>query len=119
MNKFTHFEVNVGLNIISVYINPKIFPISVIMQTAYNFIDKAMIIVDGDPQKYISVTLKFNDRLDKKLLELIGKEFNNELVSKYIEDNLSRRYAESRNAFINVALTPALIEQDNDKEECK
>ncbi|UCC91388.1 MAG: hypothetical protein JSV39_03685 [Candidatus Aenigmatarchaeota archaeon] len=62
-----------------VSINPKIYPLEVIYSAAYVFLDKAYLIIDGNPKEEIFVQMKPKE--GKKVLEELGNEFNNELVN--------------------------------------
>jgi His-Xaa-Ser system protein HxsD len=91
-------------------INPKIYALDVIYSAAYVFIDKAYIILDGDPKKKITVLLKPKEDYD---LEKLGMEFNNELLNyaQYKEKNTQNKPI--REAIIQRALItndPSLID---------
>lgn len=79
MKSVDNLEIQKEKNSVIVSVNPKIFPLNVIFSAAYAFMDKAYIIIDGDPNEEILVQLKSkeeNPRLDK-----LGREFNNELIN--------------------------------------
>lgn len=72
-------EIHKSKNNVIISINPKIYPLDTIFSAAYIFIDKAYVIVDGDPSEEIIVQLKAKDK--KTDLEKLGREFNNELIN--------------------------------------
>ena len=59
-------------------VNPKVYPLEVVYSAAYVFLDRAYVLLDGDPKKEILVELKPKNRED---LEILGRDFNNELVN--------------------------------------
>lgn len=65
-------------NSIIASINPRIYPIDVVMSAAYVFTEDNYIILDGDPESEIIVQIipKNNANLEK-----LGLEFNNELLN--------------------------------------
>lgn len=74
-----NLEIHKGKSNVIISVNPKVYPIDTIFSAAYIFIDKAYVIVDGDPSEEIIVQLKAKDK--KTDLEKLGREFNNELIN--------------------------------------
>jgi His-Xaa-Ser system protein HxsD len=72
-------------DMISFTINPKIYSLETIYSTAYVFLDRAYIKLDGDPEKEIIIQIKLKKSQDKKdtkeILEQISNEFLNELIN--------------------------------------
>lgn len=62
-----------------VSVNPKIYPLEVIYSAAYVFIDRAYLVVDGNPEEEVFVQMKPKDKNDD--MEKLGNEFNNELLN--------------------------------------
>ncbi len=78
-----------------VSVNPKIYPMAVIHSAAYILIDKAYIILDGDPEKEIIATIRPKKECD---LEALGRDFNNELVNYnfyMVQSNLTKNVREA------------------------
>jgi His-Xaa-Ser system protein HxsD len=71
-----HIRTENGAAILS--INPKIYPLAAIYSAAYIFLDKAYIILDGEPEKEVIVRLKPKEGYEPKQL---GLEFFNELIN--------------------------------------
>jgi His-Xaa-Ser system protein HxsD len=65
-------------NQITVRVNPKLYPLEAVYSAAYVFMDKAYIVLDGDPQKEILVKIKLKPGCSA---EDIKGEFNNELLN--------------------------------------
>ncbi|NYZ78836.1 hypothetical protein H0N99_01680 [Candidatus Micrarchaeota archaeon] len=78
-------------------INPKIYPLEVIHAAAYSMIDRAYVILDGDPAEEIIVELIPKDKKCKKDIEL---EFSNELLNYAVYYNQARMNKEARDSII-------------------
>ncbi len=59
-------------------LDPKIYSLNTVYSAAYVFLDKAYIILDGDPKKVIKVYLKPKGKFDPIKM---GLEFYNELLN--------------------------------------
>ena len=77
---------------LTVAVNPKLYPLEAVYSAAYVFMDRAYIVLDGDPEKEILVNMKLKSGGS---LEEIGNEFNNELL--HYSDYLIRA-SETKNA---------------------
>jgi len=76
-----NMEVNKSKGNIMISVNPKVYGLDTIFSAAYIFLDRAYVLVDGDPNEEIIVQLKSKEK--KTDLEKLGREFNNELVNYY------------------------------------
>jgi len=99
----TNLKVKKGFVILTV--NPKIYPLETVYSAAYTFLDKAYILLDGDPKKEIIVKLKPKERYDLKKL---GFKFFDELIN--YADYRSR--AEQTRGIREMLLQRALITND-------
>lgn len=84
-------------NSILISINPKIYPLEVIHAASYMMIDKAYVILDGDPVEEIFVELIPKNKKDMKDIEL---GFANELLSYAVYYQQSKMNKEVRDAII-------------------
>lgn len=86
-NEISNIKIKKSKESVFVSINPKIYPLDVIYTASYVFIDRAYVLIDGEPEKKIIVELKPKK---KENLERLGREFNNELLHysfyKYVSD---------------------------------
>lgn len=89
-----------GLLVVSV--NPKIYPLNIIYSAAYVFIDKAFVIIDGDPMEEIVVEIRPKDKTQD--LEQMGRDFNNELLSYAVYEVQSLKNAPLREAIVKRAM---------------
>jgi len=98
---------------VELVINPKVYSLDVVYSAAYVFLDKAYVLLDGDPKKKIIVKLKPKKETD---LEKLGLEFMNELVN-YADYSKRAEKTKSLREFIlkRALLTNDIIE--NPKEE--
>lgn len=85
-----------------VSINPKIYPLEVIYSAAYVFLDRAYLLIDGNPEEEVFVQMKPKNR--KEDLEKLGNEFNNELVNYSVYVVQAVRNQPLRKAIIERAL---------------
>ncbi len=97
-----NIEFNKEGNFIIASLNPKIYPLEVIYSAVYVFLDKAYVIIDGDPDNEIFVQLKAKN--SKEDMEKLGMEFNNELVNYAVYVVQAIRNQPLRKAVIERAL---------------
>jgi len=107
------FEIDKESNSVVISVNPKIFPLEVIYSAAYVFLDKAYVMMDGNPQENIAVQLKAKNSGED--LQSLALEFNNELVSYSVYVVQAARTSEIRKAIVQRAL--ATIEESDIKLE--
>ena len=74
-----NLEVHKKDNFVAVSINPTLYSLEIIYSAAYTFIDRAYIIIDGDPKEEIIVQIRPKD--NSADIENLGREFNNELIN--------------------------------------
>jgi His-Xaa-Ser system protein HxsD len=60
-------------------VNPKIYPLDVVLSAAYLFTDKHFVSVDGDPATELFIEIRPKDASED--LETIARLFNNELIN--------------------------------------
>jgi His-Xaa-Ser system protein HxsD len=97
-------------------INPKIYPLSTIYSAAYVFLDRAYVLLDGEPEKSVIVRLKPKQKED---FEKLGMEFFNELVNYADYQKRAEQTKAIRGIILQRALLtndPSLIEPAQDKE---
>ncbi len=98
-----NFEANEEDNSIIVSLNPAIYPLDIILSASYIFTDEYYMLIDGDPKEELIVEIRPKERTkDKKKLEKVAREFNNELIN-YANYALS--------AIRNQGLRQAIIER--------
>jgi len=68
---------NVDKDKVTLFINPRIFPISSIHKAASEFKDRAWVSVDGSPDTELLIDIKPKGEYD---LELLAREFNSRLI---------------------------------------
>jgi len=97
-------------------LNPELYPLSAIYSAAYVFLDRAYLLLGGDPKKEITLTLDPKEGEDVDILE---KEFMNELIN-YL--NYSQNLQQNQGVIkliVEKALfsaSPALVEEAEEKE---
>jgi len=93
--------INQKSRLLKLRIDPRIFSLEVVFQAAYVFMDKAHIIITGDPKKEIIVELTPRKECS---LERFGDDFNNELLNYAVYNIQSKRTLELRKMIIARAL---------------
>jgi His-Xaa-Ser system protein HxsD len=117
MKKLTNFEIDDEDNFVTISINPKIFPLEVIYLASYVFMDRAYVMLNGDPEKEVLVQLKSKDK--KENLKKLASEFNNELLNYSVYVVQAARTNELRRAIIERALMTNTIEELCQCDECR
>jgi His-Xaa-Ser system protein HxsD len=115
-------NINIDENekICSVKVSTKVYDVDVIYSAAYVLIDKAYVLLDGDPKKEIIVILKPKKEYN---LEKIGLEFCNELVNYAEYKKQGEKTKKIRESIIQRSLItndPSLLDEDslfNDEED--
>ncbi|HLD62036.1 His-Xaa-Ser system protein HxsD [Candidatus Roizmanbacteria bacterium RIFCSPHIGHO2_02_FULL_37_24] len=98
-------------NAITFNITSKLYPIDIILNTAYIFVDRCYVFLDGDPASVVKINLKGKNKLsDKQLLDLSG-EFNNELLNQILRAKLAKDNKKLREYIVGQALIGASPEQ--------
>jgi His-Xaa-Ser system protein HxsD len=92
-------------------VKPKIHNLDVVYSAAYTFLDRAYILLDGDPDKEIIVTMKPKGKEDP---EKLGLEFNNELLNYSHYKSKVKDLGEIRQAILQRSL---LIFEKKDEEK--
>jgi His-Xaa-Ser system protein HxsD len=105
-----NMKINFKDNFLSLVINTKIYPMPLIYSAAYVFLDRAHVILDGDPEKEIIV--KIRPKMGQKL-EIIGREFNNERINYGFYMIQSERTKNIREAIVKRALSTNYIVKNN------
>lgn len=101
-------KINQEQNQITFWLNSKIYPLEAIYSTAYVFIDRAYVYLDGDPIKEIIVFLKGKEKFNKKQLEELQGEFCNELLNYLLRVEIARHNQKVREYIVGTALVSSL-----------
>jgi His-Xaa-Ser system protein HxsD len=114
-----NLEIHPEEKYVIVSVNPKIYPMDVVYSASYVFLDKAYLVLDGDPEEEIIVEIR-SKKKDQDL-EILGREFNNELLNYAIFKNQSKNSQNIKEAIVERAMETNResndeIEFDEDKE---
>lgn len=90
----------------TIKLNPKIYSLSVIYGAAYVFIDKAYVVLDGDPKKSIEVWFRAKN-IGDDLSAILG-EFENELLNYALREQIVKSNQKIREYTIAQALLSSL-----------
>lgn len=112
MKQLSNMEIYEKENYCLISINPRVYPLDVIYSAAYVFLDKAYVLIDGEPNEEIIIELKPKEKYD---LEKLGREFNNELLNYAMYKTQAEKNRRIREFIIQRALLTN--EQGIDNEE--
>ncbi|MGB9707514.1 MAG: His-Xaa-Ser system protein HxsD [Microgenomates group bacterium] len=94
---------------IKIILETKIYPLEAIYLSAYNFIDKAYVFLDGDPNDKIIIELKLKPDIKQfKNAKELEKEFMNELIHETLRYQISQENQVLREFIIGTALLGSL-----------
>ena len=88
-------------NTATISLNPKAYPLDVIYSAAYVFLDRAYIILDGDPATEVLVRITPKQKGDP---EAMAREFGNELINYADYHERARRTRAVREMILQRAL---------------
>lgn len=95
-----NFEIDKKEKLVLVSINPKIYPLPVVFSASYLMMDKAFMVIDGNPEMEIVVSLR--PRKGEKL-ELIARQFNDQLLNYAVNSYESKKTEKLREELIKEA----------------
>ena len=90
-----------------VLVDSNLYSLDSVYDAAYNFLDKAYVFLDGDPEKIIEIRLKGKEKLSKKDLRNLANEFFNELINTGIRARISEDNKKIKEYIVSVALIGA------------
>ncbi|MFH0874557.1 MAG: hypothetical protein V1859_01375 [archaeon] len=100
-----------GYAILSV--NPKFYPLDIVYSASYTFLDRAYIFLNGNPEEEILVELRYKENNGD--LEILARDFNNELINYAVYQKQSEKNRDIRQAFVNkITQTNSDCACDND-----
>jgi len=98
---------------IELELNPKIYPVDAVFSAAYVLMDRAYIIIDGDPKKTLLVRLRPKEKYS---LQKLAHEFNDELLNCSVYKQQSEKNAKLREEILKRALLTNLAPKTDEKE---
>lgn len=105
-----NLEINKKECYVSISVNPKIYPLDIVLSSAYLFTDSCYVLVDGDPNEELLVELRPKDKKDD--VEIIGRNFNNELINYANYAVQAIKNQKLREAILNRVLLTNIEEQE-------
>lgn len=101
-------KTKIGSNQTVFYLDSKIYSLAAIYSAANAFLDRAYVLLDGDPAKEIIVSLKGKEILSQKQLKALEGEFYNELLSCLLRTEVARSNQKIREYIVASALVSGL-----------
>jgi His-Xaa-Ser system protein HxsD len=93
-----------------VFVNPELYSIEAVLNAAYLLTERAYVIVDGDPDRRLSVEIRPKGKEKPKQLAM---EFGNELVSAQVYIMESARQAKLTETIVGEALSGVENEEEH------
>ena len=109
----SNLSVNKKTGIVEASVNPDIYPLDIIYSAAYVFLDRAYVLLKGDPAKEVVVELK-----PKKTgydLEKLGLEFNDQLLNYAAYKTLSEKSLEVKQMLMHEIFSH-VVEKNNETQ---
>jgi len=100
MAKEDNFELDHEKNIVLVSVNPKVYPLEVVFSSAYMMMDQAFVVIDGNPETEIVVSLR--PRSSQSLSQL-ARSFNDELLNYAVNFSQAKKTEKLRESLIKQA----------------
>jgi His-Xaa-Ser system protein HxsD len=100
MPSFGNVELHREKNFALVSVNAKIYSLGVIFSAAYVLLERAFVVIDGNPEEQIVVSLKPKKGRD---IAGIANEFNEQLINFAVNFDQSNRTKAVREEFIRQA----------------
>jgi His-Xaa-Ser system protein HxsD len=110
-----NLEVDKRTGNVVISVNPKIYPMNTIFSAANILVDKAWVLIDGDPNEEIIVQLR--RKSPKVDLEDLGRQFNNELVNYSVYNVQVEKNAVLRGMIVQKAFETQMNESEVEKEK--
>jgi His-Xaa-Ser system protein HxsD len=110
-----NIEIDRKNNFLTISVNSKIYPLEIIYSASYVFLDRAYILIDGNPQGKIFIQMKPKSKTEN--LENLGNDFNNELLNYAVYVVQAVRNQPLRKAIIERALVTNLQKEVSEKDE--
>jgi His-Xaa-Ser system protein HxsD len=98
-------------------LNPKIYPLELIYSAAYIMIDRAFILLDGDPSEKILVEIR--KRKEQQDLKELVMQFNDELLNYAVYKEQSEKNKELREMILQRVLVTNAPETVFNSQETK
>ena len=97
-----------------VSVNPKIYALDVVYSAAYVLMDKAYVVIDGDPEDEIIVEIRAKNKGNN---EELGRDFNSELINYAVYKAQSAVNQEVKESIVKRALMTNVGAEITDEEE--
>jgi His-Xaa-Ser system protein HxsD len=110
-------KIDDGEGFVLVSVDPKIYPLEVIYTAAYVFLERAYVFLEGDLEKEVVIKLTTKVKSSKEELDILGKEFLNELINYGLYKTQSEKNGEIRQILLQRALLTNLDEEEDFEED--
>jgi His-Xaa-Ser system protein HxsD len=112
ISTISNLEIHNNECFVVVSVNTKIYAMDIVYSACYVFIDKAYVQISGNPDTEVLVELRYKGIIGD--LEILGRDFNNELLSYAVFKLESEKGRETKDSIIRKSL-----ETNNETLECE
>jgi His-Xaa-Ser system protein HxsD len=103
MESVSNIEFYQDGNYALISVNPKTYSLSTVYSAAYTFIEKAYVLIEGDPSEEIIVEIRPKDKQHNA--KQFAFEFNNELLHYALYETNTKRNTAARDIILKRALS--------------
>ncbi len=93
-------------------LNPKIYPVAVVLSAAYSLLDRGYFLVSGSPERELAVEIRSKGKPSKEALQALCDSFSDELVNSAIYAIQSANNRPLREAILRAAFFSNSAEAD-------
>ncbi len=93
-------------------VNPKIYPLLVIYSASHRLIERAYVLIGGNPNTEVSVEIRPKEKAGLESLEALGREFNNSLLVEAVAAS------KKQGAVVEKKASGAFKQSDDDRGVC-
>lgn len=108
--------IDVSKNQVLITADPNIYPLEAIYGAAYVFLNRAYVFLEKNKEEKILISMKARQKMNRKQLGDLSGEFNNELLSYSLRNEISKNNKKIREYIVGRALIGALG-KDNGGED--
>lgn len=115
LEEIKNYKISEEKNLLLVSVDPNIYPLEVVYSATYMFLDRAYVMIGGDPNE--EVVVQFKAKEDGLGLEKLLGEFQNELINYSVYAVQAARTNEIREAITKRALKTVEEDEGEWKED--
>lgn len=107
-NQVENIQVDAARNVVTVAVNPDVYPLDVIYGASFVYVDRAFVMLDRRDDNHVLVSLTARTARDEDGLQSLGGAFANELLTQALRESIAKKTQKIRELVINRALYSTL-----------